>query len=142
VNLEWMLLANHAEVGGNGLLYISGGGWDTITVGAPLEGAPPGVFAVVMGTLVIRLNFHATETEREHAFTVTFVDEDGLEIGKAEGNVRVEKIRGLPLGWPQNVNIPIPLTGIQLPRPGLYTISLQVNGQHVGDRPFRVLKGY
>lgn len=141
MNLEWMLLANYAEVN-NGLLYISGGGWDTITVSAPIEGAPEGVFTIVSGTLVIRLNFHATEADREHQFAVTFVDEDGGQIGKAEGGARVDKIRGLPPGWPQNVNIPIPLTGFQVPRPGLYTISLQVNGQHVGDRPFRVLKGY
>jgi hypothetical protein len=25
---------------------------------------------------------------------------------------------------------------------GIYTISCQVNDQHVGDRPFRVLMGY
>lgn len=141
MNLDWMLLANYAEVNG-GLLYISGGGWDTMTVHAPIEGAPPGVFAAIQGTLVIRLLFHQTETGRDHAFELAITDEDGLEIGKAEGGVRVEQSRGLPVGWPQPVNIPIPLTGIALPRPGLYTLSLQVNGQHVGDRPFRVLKGY
>ncbi len=142
MNLEWIMLCNYAEAAPNGLLYIAGGGYDTITVNAPLEGAPPGVFAVMTGTLVIRLQFHQTETDREHAFQVAFMDEDGQEIGKVEGSVRVDRIRGLPVGWPQNVNVPIPLTGIGLPRAGLYTISVSVNGQHVGDRPFRILKGY
>lgn len=142
MNLDWMMLCNYAESAPNGLLYITGGGWDTITVNAPMEGAPPNVFAVLQGTLVIRLLFHQTETDREHTFQVMFMDEDGQEIGKAEGNFRVDRLRGLPPGWPQNVNLPIPLTGVALPHAGLYTISLGVNGQHVGDRPFRILKGY
>ena len=75
MNLDWMILANYAEVNG-GLLYISGGGWDTLTVQAPAEGAPPGVFAVLQGTLVIRLLFHQTETGRDHQFEVAIIDED------------------------------------------------------------------
>lgn len=142
MNLDWMMLCNYAESAPNGLLYITGGGYDTITVNAPLEGAAQGVFAVMQGTLVIRLLFHQTETDREHEFQVVISDEDGQQIGKAEGNVRVDRIRGLPVGWPQSVNLPIPLTGIALPRAGLFTISVSVNDQHVGDRPFRVIKGY
>ena len=142
MELEWMLLANHAEASG-GLLYISGAGWDTITVHAPLPSeAPEGIFAVIQGTLVIRLLFHQTEVDREHSFSLAVIDEDGNEIGKAEGNVRVDRQLGLPVTWKQAVNVPIPLAGLGLPRPGMYTLSLQVNGQHVGDRPFRVLKGY
>jgi hypothetical protein len=142
MNLDWMMLCNYAEAAPNGLLYIAGGGYDTITVNAPLENASPEVFTIMQGTLVIRLLFHQTETGRDHTFEVAIADEDGRQIGKAEGNVRVERLRGLPVGWPQNVNLAIPLTGIGLPRPGLYTISVSVNRQHVGDRPFRVLKGY
>jgi len=142
MNLEWMMLANHAELSSNGLLYISGGGWDTVTVGAPVEGAPPDVFTVLQGTLVIRLQFHPTEAGRDHSFALTIIDEDGDEVGKAEGAVRVERTPGLPPGWLQNVNIPVPLMGVTLPRPGLYTMSVQVDGQHLGDRPFRILKGY
>jgi hypothetical protein len=142
MRLDWMMLCNYAETAPNGLLYVAGGGWDTITVNAPLENAPPDVFAALQGTLVIRMLFHMTETDRDHAFEVAISDEDGREIGKAGGNVRVDRIRGVPIGWDQNVNLPIPLAGIGLPHPGIYTISLSVNGQHLGDRPFRVLKGY
>jgi hypothetical protein len=34
------------------------------------------------------------------------------------------------------------VTGISLPREGNYRLNLLVNDQFVGDRPFRVLKGY
>ena len=141
MKLEWMLLANYAEAPA-GLLNIMGGGWDTVTVNAPLEGAPPGVFAVLSGTLVVRLNFHPTETGRDHKFEMTMMDEDGAQVAKAEGSARVERTPGLPPGWMQNVNLALPVTGVQIPGPGLYTISIQVNGQHLGDKPFRVIKGY
>lgn len=142
MELDFMLLTNYAEIGGNGLLYIAGAGWDTVTMGAPVPDAPPEVFAVIQGTLVIRLLFHSTETGRDHAFTVTLTDEDGSEINKLEGQVRVDRTPGLPATWDQPINLPVPLTGIALPRPGQYRINLLVNGQFVGDKPFRVLKGY
>jgi hypothetical protein len=142
MQLDFMLLTNYAEVGGNGLLYISGAGWDTINVGAPLPEAPADVFAVIQGTLVIRLLFHATETGREHGFAISITDEDGAEINKLEGQVRVERTPGFPATWDQPLNLPVPLTGVTLPRPGQYRINLVVNGQFVGDKPFRVIKGY
>lgn len=40
------------------------------------------------------------------------------------------------------MNLIVPVTGIPLPRPGLYRFSVLVNGQHVGDQAFRVIKGY
>ncbi len=141
MKLDWMALANYAEHR-DGLLYIMGGGWDTINVAAPIEGAPDNVFAVITGTLVIRLLFHPTETDREHGFHVTVVDADGNEVGSLDGGLRVEHIRGLPAGWDQAVHIVIPMTGFALPSPGNYVINLLVNHQYVGDRPFRVLKGY
>lgn len=139
MKLDWMTLANYAEVN-NGLLYIAGGAWDTINVNAPLEGAPDSVFAVIQGTLIIRLLFHSTEVDREHAFAVTIMDEDGANVGQADGAVRPERQPGIPMGWDTPFNMVLPLTGIPLPRPGLYTISLTVAGTHLGDRPFRVLK--
>lgn len=146
MNLEWTMLANYAEANG-GLLYISGGGWDTLTVGAPLPptAAPPGAplpFTFLQGTFVARLNFHQTETGRDHSFRIIFLDEDGGEIGRAEGTFRVERTPGLPAAWPQAVNLPIPITGVPIPRPGMYSISVQIDDQHVGDRPFRIIKGY
>jgi hypothetical protein len=147
VKLDWMMLANYAEIR-DGLIYIMGGTWDTVNVGAPLEpppGAPPGAqipFAVVQGTLVARLLFHVTETGKDHTFEITVIDEDGGEVAKIEGGMRPEKTPGLPVGWEQGFPIVLPLTGLGLPKAGLYRISLQVNGSHVGDHSFRVLKVY
>lgn len=141
MKLDWMMLANYAEAN-SGLLYVAGGGWDTVTATAPIEGAPPEVFVVLNGALVIRILFHTTETNRDHTFTVTIIDEDGGELGKIEGGFPLAKAPGYPPSWDQPVNIPVPLNGIALPRAGLYRFSLQVDGQHAGERPFRVIKGF
>jgi hypothetical protein len=140
VKLDWMTLANYAEAPPGGLLYIMGGGWDTINVRAPLEGGPEGAFTFIQGTLVARLLFHNTETDRDHSFALVIADADGRELGKVEGGMRVERNRGLPPSWDQSVNLVLPLTGFPLPGPGEYVIHLLINGQFVGDRPFRVLK--
>src|SRR5438105_861251 len=136
MRLDWMLLANHAEIN-NGLVYINGGSWDTTTVNAPLVGAPEGVVALFQGSLACRVLFHVTETGREHFFTISVMDEDGAQVARVEGRVDVTS-PDVPPGWDQGVLFAVPLTGVQLSRFGLYRISLQVNGQHLGDQPFRV----
>ncbi len=141
MRLGSMMLANYAE-DNNGLLYVQGGGWDSINVAAPLQGAPPNVLAVIQGFLVIRLMFHPSETGREHQFAVDITDEDGGQLGHIEGAANIARTPGLPPSWDQNVNLVLPLTGVGLPRPGLYNISLLVDGQHLGDQPFRVIKAY
>lgn len=143
MNIDWIMLANYAEAPPNsGLIYIMGGAWDTVTVGAPLEGAPPEVVAVLQGYLAMRLLFHVTELGRDREFTVTVLGEDGDEVGKIAGGFRPEKQPGLPASWDHGINLVLPLIGLPLPRFGLYTINVGVDGTHLGARPFRVLKGY
>jgi hypothetical protein len=137
-----MTLANYAEDHG-GLLYVAGLGFDTINVQAPIEGAPPGVFTVIQGMLVVRLLLDSTtETGRNHQLRMEIVDEDGQQVASGGGEFRAERTVGLPIGWDQGANAVIPLTGIPLPNPGNYTINLFINDKLVGDRPFRVLKLY
>jgi hypothetical protein len=142
VKLDWMMLANHAEVGANGLLYVNGGGWDTITVGGPLPGVPDEVAAIMVGALAIRILFHVTETDRTHHFEITILGEDGQTVGQVGIDLNVPHDENVPPGWLQNWNFVLPVTGVALPQPGLYTINLTVNGQWLGDRPFRVVKAY
>lgn len=141
--LDWMMLANYAEAPpGGGLVYIMGGAWDTLTIGAPLENAPPNISGVLTGFLVIRVVFHLTETNREHKIEVSLVDEDGAELAQITADFRVDRTPGIPSGWDQGSNFVMPLQGIGLPKFGNYTFNLLVDGNHIGERPFRVLKGY
>ena len=143
MKLDWMLLANYAEVGPTGLLTVVGATWDTMTVHTALpDDAPEGTVAMLSGSAVVRALFHVTETDREHEFALTVMDEDGGDVARIEGAVRVDRQPDSPAGWDQGVNMVVGLTGMPVPRFGLYTISMQIDGQHVGDRPFRVVKGF
>jgi hypothetical protein len=147
MELEWMMLANHAEVAG-GLVYISGGTWDTVNViGPPPEGAPEGVVGAVQGTLIVRLSFHATEEGNEYPLHVTIVEEDGDEIASVDGTVNAQSGQDdvaprAPATWRRGVNVLIPLTGLPLPRFGEYRINFSLNREYKGDLPFRVLRAY
>lgn len=149
MEVEWMMLANYAETPPNGLVYISGGAWDTINVANPFpdEATPPGasagsVVAVFQGTVVTRLALHTTETDRDHKFQMTVLDADGGEIGHVAGEFRVERQEDHVPGWPHSGNIIVSLAGLPLPNFGSYTIALAINGDHRTERPFRVVKRY
>ena len=49
---------------------------------------------------------------------------------------------GLPPEWGQGVNLIMQVTGIPLTKFGRYSWHITVDGTHLGDRPFRVLKLY
>jgi len=141
------MFANHAETPPNGLLYISGGAWDTINVAAPLpEGAlPPGAdeaVAVFQGSIVLRVLFHRTEAGRPHSIGIVISDADGAQINAVEGVVDLVVPDDHPAGWDIGVNAAIPLSGLPLPRFGQYQVSVTVDGHHVDDLPFRVVKHY
>jgi hypothetical protein len=145
MELSWMLLANHAESPPNGLLYVSGAGWDTVNVQAPLPpgAAPEGVVAIAQGHLVVRLSFHHTETGTDFPLEITVIDEDGAEIARIQGTVTAERQdEDAPPRWSRATNVVLPLTGMPLPRFGEYRIHLRVNGEHKGDLPFRVVRRY
>ncbi len=146
MKLDWMMFANHAESPGNGLLYINGGSWDTINALAPLPETLPqaqsGAVAVFQGSLVVRVLFHRTEADRNHNVTITLLDEDGGQVAQARAEMSVTIPPDHPPGWDIGVNMAVPFTGLGLPRFGLYHASVQVDGQHLDDLPFRVVKRY
>lgn len=144
MKLAWMMLSNYAEAQG-GLVYITGGAWDTLNVHAPLPDPPEGpsnAVAVMKGTVAVRLLFHLTETDQVHSFGFVILGEDGDTVAQIEGDIDVRRDENLPPGWDQGVSFTLPVQGIPLPRFGRYQLSLQVDGTHVEDLPFRVVKRY
>jgi hypothetical protein len=141
VQLDLFILARYAEAQGD-MLNMLGAGWDTIQVtqtpDVP-EGAEGGPVTVVGGALVARLLYHQiTETNRDHTFSVTLVDEDGGQVGRMEGHFNPQRQAGVPLNWPQAMNLVTPLN-MPLPLFGVYTFVFEVDGRHLGERAFRVI---
>jgi hypothetical protein len=148
VDVDWMILANYAESPmppSPPIVHMIGAGWDTLHVGGPLPeqpGLPPGTVTLMQGYLAARITFHPTEIDKDRHLRIAVVDEDGTEAGRIEASFRAEKDPTLPPGWDQGVNIVFPLAGMPLVRFGLYSLSLLIDGTHLAERQFRVLKAY
>jgi hypothetical protein len=131
--VEFVLLANHAEAH-NGLLYLSGAGWNDAALGFTPEGpSTPLHFGVGVSVLV-----PWTETNRKHHLQVRMEHEDGGEpLFGAAGDLEVGRPAGVQQGADQRAVLAI--DGItQFPKAGGYRLVAQVNGGKMRTVSFRV----
>lgn len=137
-----MMLANHAEVAPRtgDVIYISGGGWDTVVVRAP--SSDDGVAGVLVGSVAIRLLLEPAEAEREHGFTVSVVGAADKLVAQFGGGFAIGNVPDLPPDWPLAAFIVIQIAGLPVPDFGFYAMRLEVQGRLMGETRFRVIKGY
>ncbi len=95
--IEWLILADAAEVNG-GKLYLLGGGFDRITVSSPLP-----VRRRI--ALAVSVNVPWGKTNERHRLTLDFVDEDGNRQAKVEGHFEVSRPPGAKAGQAQRVQM-------------------------------------
>ena len=132
VSVEWLILADAAEVVA-GKLYLMGGGWTVLTVSNPFpHRRNVGVAAA------FRVPWNATN--ERHEFEIEFATEDGRVIGKANGGFEVGRPPGIPQGMDQFVQMAIGAT-VEFPTPGGFSVTASVAGSPSRVFPFRVLKG-
>lgn len=131
MEIEWLILADAAQVVG-GKLYLLGGGWDVLTVNTPFP---------FQQRLTIAAAFRVpwTETNRPHQFQLEIVDEDGRALLTAGGQVEVGRPPGLPFGTEQRSQLALELV-VTFERPGAYAAVARVGEQSVRS-PFRVVPG-
>lgn len=132
MQLEYALLADHAEVV-NGKLYLMGGGWDVLQ---SRQEPVPLRFAVALG---VRVGWD--ETNRVIPVTVRVEDDDGAVHAQAQGTVSVGRPPTLPPGWSQLAKLAVTFS-IALPRFGGYRVVVEVGDEDTAERralPFRVL---
>jgi len=96
--IEFLLLANHAEVQ-NGLLYASGAGWSDIFRPPPgPEGQVPVSHFGIGASLLIPWD----ETNQPHRLTISIQREgEDAELSQIETDVEVGRPPGLPVGTEQ-----------------------------------------
>ncbi len=131
--IEMLTLANHAEVQ-NGLLYVSGAGWDTVTRSYQEGEQPqPQHFSIAVSVLVPWM-----ETNQPHRVVISVEDEDGhdklmeatadIEVGRPPGKVRGSDSRS-----------PLVVSGIvHFPRAGGYRVRATL-AEEQRDYAFRVI---
>ena len=82
MRVEWLILADYAEIVG-GKLYLMGGGWNVLTVntGFPLPGRPLGLAAA--------FSVPWNETNQRQNVEIEIQTEDGQSVGRVNAQFEV-----------------------------------------------------
>lgn len=132
MDVEWIILADGAEVVNN-KLYLIGGGWETLTVNAGLPVLHPCAVAVAFSV-------PWNETNQQHTIEIAIDDLDGTELVKLEGQVEVGRPAGIPLGEAQRIQMALKLS-LPLGRLGTHVIIARIEGQEARRVQFNVVAG-
>ena len=138
MEVEWLILADSAEVVGN-KLYLLGGGWDRLTVNTdlPLDQR----CAVAMS---IRVPWN--ETNQKHAFQIEVASEHPTSeapesLAKVEGQFEVGRPPGIPPGQDQRLQLAINFNNLRIKTAGTKVITARIDGQEGQRTHFNVVRG-
>ncbi|HVS06653.1 MAG TPA: hypothetical protein VHK65_10875 [Candidatus Dormibacteraeota bacterium] len=129
MQLDWAMMAEAVQIR-DGLAFVLGGGFDTVTA--------PQLPAALHGAVAIRLLFHRTEADRQHAVEVRVLDEDGGELLRLHGHFQPGTPEDLPLGWDIPLLVTFAIPHLPLPRAARYSIEILGDGTHLKSLNLRV----
>lgn len=132
MEVEWIILADAAEVINN-KLYLIGGGWDSLTMNSPQAMVYP---CAIAASFTVPWN----ETNQRHNIEIVIADEDGNQLANVEGQIEVGRPPGIPLGQAQRVQMGMRLV-LPIAHPGTYVIIVRIEGQDVRKVDFNVVPG-
>lgn len=132
MDVEWIILADGAEVVNN-KLYLLGGGWDALTINGTLPLNYPCAVAIAF-TVPWR------EADQQQNIEIEIADEDGDELLKVPGQVEVGRPPGVPLGNAHRVQMAIRL-GLPLRHTGTYAVIARIEGREARRVQFNVVSG-
>lgn len=128
-NLEWLILADSAQIA-DGKLYLMGGGWDTFAAPAFPVGKHFGV--------ALSLQVPWMSTNQRHQLEIEVVDEDAQPLAKMAGQVEVGRPAGIPAGQAQRAQFALELY-LQFPKAGTYVVLVKVAGEERGRVSFNIV---
>ena len=137
MQLEWLILADAAQVVG-GKLYLLGGGWDRITVNSP--------FPVQQRVaLAVSIKVPWNETNQKHTFEVEIISENReteelKSLMKMGGQFEVGRPPGTRQGQDQRLQLALD-GGLVLEAPGRKMVVARIGGQEIGRTEFQVVQG-
>ncbi len=137
MEVEWLILADSAQVVGN-KLYLLGGGWDVLTVnsGFPLD---------QRCALAMAVKVPWNETNRKKTFEIEVMGEDPATeqpkaILKVGGQFEIGRPPGIPPGQDQRVQIAME-TNVRIEYPGTKLIVARIEGEEMKRTFFNVVAG-
>ncbi len=130
MDVEWLILADAAQVSSN-KLYLLGGGWDRLTIASPLP---------VTHQMAVAAAFRVpwNETNERHNFEIEVTDADGNGVAKLGGQFEVGRPAGVVPGQDQRTQIAVNV-GLQLKQLGTYAVIAKLNGKEGRRFPFNVV---
>jgi hypothetical protein len=132
VDVEWLILADAAQIASN-KLYLLGGGWDVLTV----NGAFPARQHCALATS-FRVPWN--ETNFRHQVDILIATEDQQELARAQVQIEVGRPAGIPAGADQRSQFVMDLN-LEFKEPGTFVIIASVSGEEKARTYFRVVAG-
>jgi hypothetical protein len=134
VDVEWLILADAAQVLGN-KLYLLGGGWDTLVINA----IPANQVVAIAASFCVPW----TETNQPHPVEIEIINEDRQSdppLLRFGAQVEVGRPIGIAPGSDQRTQIAVTsvLTFRDL---GNYAVIVRVEGEEGKKLPFRLIRG-
>jgi len=132
MKVEWLILADGAQVVG-GKLYLLGGGWDVLTVNSAF---PVTQRCAVAAAFRIPWN----ETNQRHNVEIEIASDDGKSLAKIGGQLEIGRPVGIPPGSEQRAQLAADVP-LEFKEPGVFAIVARVEGQEETRTAFRVIAG-
>ena len=137
MEVEWLILADSAQVVGN-KLYLLGGGWDLLTINTQ--------FPVDQRCAVaLAVNVPWNETNQKHLVEIEVTAEEPTTeapktLVKVGGQFEIGRPPGIPQGQEQRLQMAIEL-GLRIEAPGAKIIIARIDGQEKRRVHFNVIPG-
>jgi len=132
MEVEWLVLADSAQVVGN-KLYLLGGGWDRLTVNTKFP-------AQRHVGIAVALRVPWNQTNEKHQFEIEIASEDGATIAKLQGDFEVGRPPGIPQGQEQRIQVAVE-ADLRFEKPGTFVIMATIEGVEGQRVPFHVTAG-
>lgn len=135
MDVEWLILADAAQVVG-AKLYLLGGGWDRLTVNKEF---PVNQRCALALSIIVPWN----ETNQKHSFEVEIISEDNVteeakSLVKAGGQFEVGRPPGIRQGQEQRFQIAIDMT-LRIEMAGTKTVIARIEGEEKRRLEFTVV---
>jgi hypothetical protein len=129
MQLEFAFLADSAQVSSDSKMFVLGGGIDRIS-SKQFPATHPYM------SLVVKIQLHPAECEREHGLEVDLWDPDGKSIGaKVTGKFSAQRQAE---GRSSYVQLVMNMIGVEFRVPGDYGFQILADGQLLKTLPLRL----
>jgi hypothetical protein len=131
LDVEWLILADAAQVVGN-KLFLMGGGWDRIVLhNFPSQHAL---------SIALAIKVPWNETNEKHAFEIEMVSEDGETIKKLGGTFEAGRPLGITPGQEQRIQTAVNAIMV-FGNPGIIAVVARIDGEERRRVTFNVVSG-